>query len=134
MSGESAEHIRLVEYLIQIVEARHKTARGIMIFADHHDYAGNRPPMIGGFKPDVFAHDLPPSFRIIGEAKTAKDFEEERSRRQIQAFLEHLALYPNSSFYLAVPWFVKPKANYAIKELRQSEHTNVRIEVVTVMG
>jgi hypothetical protein len=100
MSGESAQHVLLVERLVALVESRHWTKQGIMIFADHHSFAGNLPPMIGGYKPDLLAQDLPCTFQVIGEAKTAKDFEDERTVRQIKAFLDHLALYENTSFYL----------------------------------
>jgi hypothetical protein len=130
MSGESAQHVGLVERLVAIVEARHQTKQGIMIFADHHKFGRDQPPLIGGFKPDVFAQDVPATFRIIGEAKTAKDFEEERSIRQIGAFLDHLALYENSGFYLAVPWFVKGRANYVMHSLRRPEHQSVAIHVL----
>ena len=101
-----------------------------MIFADHHKFGRDQPPMIGGFKPDVFAQDVPATFRVIGEAKTANDFQEERSTRQISAFLDHLALYPNSCFYLAVPWFVKGKANYVMHALRRPEHQSIVIHVL----
>ncbi len=130
MSGESAQHVRLVERLVAVVETRHQTKQGIMIFADHHKFRENQPPMIGGFKPDVFAQDVPATFRVIGEAKTAKDCRDERSSRQIRAFLDHLSLYPNSCFYLAIPWFIKGKANYIIHTLRRPEHQSVAIHVL----
>lgn len=133
MSGKSAEHVLLVERLVAHVETRHMTRQGIMIFADHYKFAGNLPPMIGGYKPDLFAHDVPTTFQVIGEAKTANDFRDDRTLRQIKAFLDHLALYQNTSFYLAVPWHVKPKANYTLKELRQSEHLRVQIEVLSII-
>lgn len=133
MSGKSAQHVILVERLVALVGMRHRTKQGIMIFADHHSFAGNLPPMIGGYKPDVFAHDLPSTFQVIGEAKTANDFKDERTKRQIKAFLDHLALYSNTSFYLAVPWFVRPKATYTLKMLRCPGHARIQIEVLSLM-
>jgi hypothetical protein len=129
MSGESAQHVLLVERLIALVESRHSTTQGIMIFADHHSFAGNLPPMIGGYKPDLLAQDVPCTFQVIGEAKTATDFQDERTVRQIRAFLDHLALYENTSFYLAVPWLVRPQATYIMKELRSSEHYRICVEI-----
>jgi hypothetical protein len=131
MSGESAQHVNLVERLVATVEQRHQTSRGIVVFADHHKFGINQPPMIGGYKPDVFAQDLPETFRVIGEAKTPDDFKSERSLRQIEAFLNHLALYENSTFYLAVPWFLKPRANYVIRDLSRSEHTSIKISILS---
>jgi hypothetical protein len=70
----------------------------------------NRPAIIGGYIPDVFAIDAPETCRIIGEAKTALDCESERSYRQLQAFLSHLSLFPNGTLYLCVPWFYRRRA------------------------
>jgi hypothetical protein len=130
MSGESAQHIRLVERLVATVDARHRTGRGIMVFADHRSFGVNQPPMIGGYKPDVFAQDVPETFRVIGEAKTPNDFKDDRSMRQISAFLDHLALYPNTSFYLAVPWFLKETASNVVRGLKNGSHDAVYINVL----
>jgi hypothetical protein len=130
MSGESAQHVSLVERLVATVEQRHQTARGIVVFADHHRFGRNQPPTIGGFKPDLFAQDLPETFRIVGEAKTSDDFRSERSLLQIEAFLNHLCLYGNSTFYLAVPWFLKGRANHVIRDLSRPEHKSVKIAVL----
>jgi hypothetical protein len=130
MSGESAQHIRLVERLVETVKSRYQTPQGIIILADHHTFGENQPPTVGGFKPDLFAQDLSATFRVIGEAKTANDLKDERSAKQIAAFLDHLSLYSNSSLYLAVPWLVKGKANNLIHGLVKSEHRCVTIRVL----
>jgi hypothetical protein len=130
MSGESARHVRLVEALITTVESRHQSPRGLMVFADHHRFGADRPMTIGGFTPDLFASDVPATFRVVGEAKTADDLESERSRRQVEAFLDHLCLYPDSTFYLAVPYFTAPRARFLLRSWRRVEHSNVVTEVL----
>lgn len=130
MSGESKRHVYLVEKLIQEVERRHYHPRGLMIFADHHRFGSDRPQTISGFTPDVFACDLPATFRILGEAKTPVDLESVRSRRQMTAFLDHLALYQKSTFYLAVPYFTAPRARFILKSIRRPEHEGVAVEVM----
>lgn len=80
MSGESAQHVKLVEALIDTTEKRHRPPRGLMVFADHHRFGSDRPPRIAGFTPDLFASDVPSTFRIVGEAKTPDDLETERSK------------------------------------------------------
>lgn len=130
MSGESSRHMRLVEKLIAGVRERHAPARGLMMFADHYTFGRNRPPQIGGFTPDLFAHDLPMTFHVIGEAKTPDDLETDRSLRQIRAFLDHLALYPGGSFYLAVPWYSAGRASLVLNSLRQplqAAATHIRV-------
>jgi len=133
MSGESRAHTNLVENLIDAVESRHKHLRGFTMFADHHSFGNDRPPMIGGFTPDLFASDVPESFRIIGEAKTSLDLDNERTHFQIRAFLEHLSLRPNGMFYLAVPLFAGPRARYLVKSCLKSDGTKVITEVLTFL-
>lgn len=132
MSGESATHVRLIEALIRFIEERHRPPRGLVLLADHHGFGADRPPRIGGHTPDVFASDLPVSFRLIGEAKTVPDLETERSRRQIKAFLDHLALYPNSIFYLAVPPTALARARFVLRSLSSpEEHGPLQLTVLS---
>ena len=81
--------------------------------------------------PDVLATDLPVTFRLIGEAKTADDLETDRSRRQIRAFLDHLGLYQGSVLYLAVPPNAAARARFLLRSLVSGEHAAV---AVTVLG
>jgi hypothetical protein len=130
MSGESARHRRLVESLIEVMERRHQAMPSIVIFADHHRFGSELPPTIGYFTPDVFASDVPATFRVIGEAKTRDDLETERSRRQLTAFLDHLSLYSSSALWLAVPFDVVPRARHLIKSIRRPEHHAVAVEIL----
>jgi hypothetical protein len=130
MSGESQRHVRLVEVLIETINRRHANGRDLVIFADHPRFGTDRPAQIGGFTPDVFASDIPATFRVVGEAKTASDLESERSQRQLVAFLDHLALYPRSTLYLAVPWLIAPRAHGLIRMLRRPDHAAVHMEVL----
>ena len=130
MSGKSELHIRLVEKLIHEVRQRHSAGADIAIFADHHSFGRNRPTRIGGFFPDLFASDVPETFRVVGEAKTEADLKTDRSERQLAAFLDHLTLYPKSAFYLAVPWLLAPRARSVMKGLRVPAHDAVRVEVL----
>lgn len=130
MSGESELHIRLVERLVNEVRLRHAVGADVAIFADHHSFGRNRPARIGGYLPDVFASDVPETFRVVGEAKTEGDLQTDRSARQLAAFLDHLALYPKSAFYLAVPWTIVPRARGLLRTLRKVHHECIRIEVL----
>ena len=131
MSGESAHHIRLVETLIETIRERHFSARGIIVLADHRSYGADRPPLVGGFTPDVYASDVPATFRVLGEAKTPDDLETDRSRRQIAAFLDHLCLYRNGTLYLAVPWPFAGRASLMLTSLRRPEHEPVVVRIIS---
>lgn len=130
MSGESARHRLLVERLLDAVEARHRGDRSVVIFADHHRFGSELPPMIGPFTPDVLVTSVPATFRLIGEAKTRDDLESERSRRQLTAFLDHLALHPPSALWLAVPFHVAPRARLLIRSIRRTDHFSVSVEIL----
>ena len=130
MSGESALHVRLVERLIHHVRLHHVPPRGLLLLADHHAYGSNRPGTIDGFAPDVFASDLPATFEVIGEAKTPLDLESPRSARQIAAFLDYLALRPNSNFYLSVPPFTAARSWTILNRIRQPYHADINIAVI----
>jgi hypothetical protein len=133
MSGESARHVLLVEALIRTVETRHKVHEDIMILADHHRFDRNRPPQLGGFTPDLLAHNLPITMRILGEAKTENDLESERSAQQLRAFLDHLSLYPNSTMYVAVPWTSAPRARGLLRRIVCPAHSTVSLQVLPVV-
>jgi hypothetical protein len=130
MSGESALHVRLVERLITAVEERYSLHADLMVFADHHSFGRDRPPTIGVFTPDLFASRVPSTFHVIGEAKTPSDLESDRSHRQLEAFLDHLALYPGSALILAVPWTTAPRARHILKRLRGDDHAGVATEIL----
>lgn len=81
--------------------------------------------------PDIFAIDAPETCRIIGEAKTAADCETPRSHLQFVAFLSHLSRFPNTLFYLAVPWFYRVRAQSLIDSVAKAAGaSSVRVRVI----
>lgn len=110
MSRESALHVKLVEMAASEVQRRHSYLYSLTVLVDLPQWGRDRPRLVGGYVPDVFAIDTPETCRIIGEAKTATDCETERSSRQFVAFLSHLALFPDGRFYLCVPLFYRARA------------------------
>lgn len=115
MSRESLAHVSLVEAAATEIRRRHKDLYSLIMFVDRPSAGRDRPTMIGGYVPDIFAIDTPETCRIIGEAKTAIDCETPRSRLQFIAFLTHLSCFPNGLFYLAVPWFYRVRARTLIE-------------------
>lgn len=115
---ESAQHARLVKAIVSHAERRLGNVTDIVVREDAvRPIRGERPPQIAGFTPDVFATDVPTTKTLIGEAKTAADLENKRSRAQIAAFLEYLAHTSGGLFVLAVPIGFKPRARWVLKEL-----------------
>jgi hypothetical protein len=120
MSRESLTHVSLVEAAAAEIRRRHKDLYSLTMFVDLPSAGRDRPTMIGGYVPDIFAIDTPETCRIIGEAKTAIDCETPRSRLQFIAFLTHLSRFPNGLFYLAVPWFYRVRARTLIESAAQA--------------
>lgn len=120
MSRESALHVSLVELVASEIRRQHGHLYSLVVLIDLPKFGRNRPAHIGGYVPDVFALDVPETCRLIGEAKTAVDLETQRSEKQIQAFLRHLSVFPNSGFYLSVPWFCRTRAQVLVASVAQS--------------
>jgi hypothetical protein len=120
MSGESSAHINLVERLIDQISHDFRHGRNLVIFADHRSYRRDQPLQIGNHKPDVYSHDVPCTFRVLGEAKTVGDLESKRTYLQVEAFLDHLSIYPGSYFYFATTWAGGPLARRLLKTLSRS--------------
>jgi hypothetical protein len=131
--GESSRHVRLVEELISAVEGRHAAGKSLIVLAEHARFGANRPPVLGGFVPDLFAHDLPITARIVGEAKTEGDLETGRSRAQLTAFLDHLSLYANSTLYVAVPFTYAPRARTLLRSLSQERHSCISLHILPIV-
>ena len=131
MSRESLMHVSLVETAVAEIRRRHNDLYSLTMYVDVPSAGRDRPTMIRGYVPDIFAIDTPETCRIIGEAKTAVDCETPRSRLQFIAFLSHLSCFPNGLFYLAVPWFYRVRARTVIESAALAAGASaVRLEVI----
>ena len=131
MSRESSLHVGLVETAAAEIRRRHCNLYSLTVFVDLPSAGRDRPQMIGGYVPDVFAIDTPETCRIIGEAKTPLDCETPRSRLQLVAFLSHLSHFPNALFYLAVPWSYRVRARILIDSAAEAAAaSSVRLQVI----
>ena len=61
------------------------------------------PPMISGYRPDVYGIKASENFALIGEAKTRSDLRKPRTFRQILSFATYLKRRNKSLLLLAVP-------------------------------
>lgn len=131
MSRESSLHVNLVEAAVAEIRRRHCSLYSLTVFVDLPSAGRDRPQMIGGYVPDIFAIDTPETCRIIGEAKTPLDCETPRSRLQFVAFLSHLSRFPNALFYLAVPWPYRVRAHTLIDAAAQAAGaSSVALQVI----
>ena len=128
MPRESNQHIELVKHLEHYIRKTHEPPGGFVLYSDIGGGVENSPQMVNGYIPDIIASDVPSTFQVIGEARTPRDLNSNRSRKQILAFLDFLSLYPKSYFYLAIPTFSLPNANRLLNEITTDDHANITIK------
>ena len=130
--SESKEHLTLVDAIVRYIAREHGHISCLVILDDKLGRGqGAKPPRVGGFTPDVYAADAPTTTTIVGEAKTSGDLDNEHTRNQVGAFMEHLRYRTNSSFVLAVPWTAVAVArSLAIEVQRKVGAGNVDIVII----
>lgn len=75
------------------------------------------PPLLGGFRPDIFAISSDEKSFIIADAKTSKDVESMRTREQLIGFANWLSNKEVSYLVLGVPWVAKASAMSLLKSI-----------------
>lgn len=109
--SESINHTELLARLLKYVHYTFAADQDAVILHDLPNAIGcEKPPMIGGFRPDLYASTGVLETVIIGEAKTAKDLETAHSREQYRAYTRHLAICAHPTFIMAVPWSLRVRA------------------------
>jgi hypothetical protein len=78
------------------------------------------PPMLGDFRPDVYAVERLSRRTVIGEAKTADDIDNNHTRRQLAAYFAHLAQGPAGEIWMAVPMMSGGAAHRVCRAVRTS--------------
>ncbi len=133
---ESAEHLALVAHIVRHIEREFRASSGLVILTDlPESKPQDKPPRVGGYAPDVYAVDVPCTFAVIGEAKTADDLPSTHSRDQIRAFLEFLRFKQRGILVLAVPWQCVASAQIVVSSVRRSVSGNLdHIQVVILDG
>jgi len=118
--AESECHRRLTQALVRWVADDQLGGDPSLILVDDA-FAGKRgfPPVIGGFRPDVYLAPGKSNVLVIGEAETAKDLERNHTVAQLSAFLGYCVSYPGALVVVAVPWYVVRCARSLLRHLQQ---------------
>lgn len=130
--AESTIHIDLVERLLEWTRDNHSYTPDAIFFVDLPSIPGSdKPPVIGGYNPDLYCKQNRGEYVVIGEAKSAGDIETRHSRDQLMAYLSHLKQYSNGVLVIAVPWHAVGQARSLIRMLQRITDTrNVRTEFI----
>ena len=129
--AESLRHKGLVLRIVAAVSEALKDCDDAVFFIDGILNSEGAPQKIGGFRPDVYATGA--SIVVIGEAKPTWDVESPRTRRQLQAFLEHVEAHPSRHLVFAVHWTNSATAKSVLRDVA-SNWTTVRKRVHILDG
>ncbi len=125
-------HNDLVARLVEFVSEKWNESI-VQMLVDHGvSGAKLRPPKLGSHIPDLYAR-LARETCIIGEAKTPRDFETDRSQEQIVCFLRY-ADENKCMFILAVPFMYHLAASGRIKYLAVSNGYKINGYIVHELG
>jgi len=125
-------HDELVSRLVEFVFEEWKESI-VQMLVDHGiTGAKSRPPKIGGYIPDLYAR-IANETCIIGEAKTPKDFETDRSQEQIVSFLKY-ADENKCMFFLSVPFMYHLAASGRIEYLIKLNGYKINVYIVHELG
>ena len=103
--SESAEHIAMVERVLKHFHTAYRETKSIYSVTDLPGRTSKfRPPIIGGYVPDVYCTDTHASLVAVGEAKTSKDLHTGRSLEQLSAFYKHITATKGGYLAIGVPW------------------------------
>ena len=99
--SQSDEHKRLVREMAHAIAIRYPEVHSVVDLPRRPH--GTAPPLVGGYRPDVYGRDAAGELVVVGEAETAAGLERRHTRRQLRAFADHLEHRGGGIVVLAVP-------------------------------
>lgn len=118
--SQSEQHRNLVIRVVKVLEARYPL---MSFIADVQQKPGDEvPPIINGFRPDVYAWKESDNSFVIAEAKTNDDLKNKRTDNQIKSFLNYLEQKRNGFFILSVTGCGANQAKTFLRFVRQVMH------------
>ena len=118
--SQSEQHRNLV---IQVVNALEARCPLMSFIADLQQKPGVEvPPVVNGFRPDVYARKKSDSSVLIAEAKTYNDLKNKHTDNQIESFINYLEQRKNGFFILSVTGYGANRAKTLLRFIRQATH------------
>ena len=113
--SESRHHKGLVLRAVIAISTALSEVDEMVCLADEPSLPHGRPPLIEGFRPDVYAKGG--GIEVVGEAKPPWDVETPRSERQLEAFIRHVEQDESRHLVLAVHWTTASTAKSVLRSL-----------------
>ena len=131
--GESAQHLQLVNLIIDEVVSIVGETNRCFIMSDAADGYALSPLMEEGYRPDVYyqyQHSL-----IIGEAKTSDDVARVHSKLQYESYLKKCSLFRGKARFLAaVPWTEHATIHNILRNLQQKYPGIYEVRIIDGIG
>ena len=130
--SESLAHSQLVCALEEYIKVNILPGtKGVIMKDLQYQYPADLPPLINGFRPDIYVKNISLDKCIIGEAKTREDLERVHTDDQLIAFLSYCSVNGNTSLMLAVPWDMVPLARAIVRRILKNN--GIRSPDITIL-
>lgn len=131
--SESAQHLQLVNLIIDEVISMVGDTNRCFIMSDAADGYALSPRMEEGYRPDVYYQYQ--NSLIIGEAKTSDDVASMHSKMQYESYLKKCSLFKgNAVLLVAVPWTEHAAVHNIIRKLCQKYPGTYEIRIIDGIG
>ena len=131
----SVTHVKLVELLLKFINKKKYIKKNFFIYHDNPASIGDvRPWKIGDSYPDLLAEGILIEHTIIGEAKASEDdLTSDHAKKQFEDYFLYLLSREKGVFFLAVPKYLKLKAEEMIQSINKKIDINtIEIEILTL--
>lgn len=120
--SQSNAHTDLVIQVAKALESRYPR---ITIITDIQESPGDPiPPVIVGYRPDLYARITVENSTVIAEAKTDNDLEKTHTYNQIETFMTHLEQKCFGLFVLSVSGCRADRAKTLLRFMRRRAQAN----------
>lgn len=131
--SESAQHLQLVNLIIDEVVGMIGETNKCFIMSDAADGYALSPLMGDGYRPDVYYQYQ--NKLIIGEAKTSNDVARIHSKSQYESYLKECSLFGgNAVFVVAVPWTEHASIHNILKKLQRKYPGTYEVRIIDGIG
>ena len=131
--SESAQHLQLVNCIIDEVVNIVGEANKCFIMSDVADGYALSPLMEEGYRPDVYYQYQ--NILLIGEAKTSDDVARVHSKLQYESYLKKCSLFRGTAVFLAaVPWTEHATIHNILRKLRQKYPGAYEVRIIDGIG
>lgn len=131
--SESAQHLQLVNLIIDEVVGIVGETNKCFVMSDAMDGYALSPLMEDGYRPDVYYQYQ--NRLIIGEAKTSNDVTRIHSKLQYESYLKECSIFGGEAvFLIAVPWTEHAVIHNILKKLRQKYPGTYKVRIIDGIG